>query len=152
VDAKKAAIVILVLIAILFAVILLANSSNKQKDQAALDKPFSFQDFFDRFTNKRDVLPAELGGSQFLIPVGKPFIVTIPEARGVRVRTMVLEMTRGTKMPVSLKPNGDYGVKVDTTLKLHAKSPELQVFEGGAVLTADCKEPDTILKACELQL
>jgi hypothetical protein len=153
VDAKKAAIVILVLIAILFAVILLASSSNKEKDQTALDKRFSFQAFFDGFTNKREVLPAELGGSEFVIPAGKPFVATIQKAGGVRVRRMFLEMTRGTLIQINLKPNGDYGVEVDIKLKPgFTRSPELQVFEGGAVLTATCGGPDPVLKACELQL
>jgi hypothetical protein len=159
VDEKKAAIVILVLIGILFAVILLASSSNKQKDQANLDQPFSFA-FLDRFTTKRKVLPAELGvsgGGSFAVPASSPFTATIPEAKGVLVRTMALQMTHGAQMTIELEPKGDYGVDVKVTLKLkpppgNIKTPSLQVFEGGAVLTATCVEADPILKTCSLQL
>jgi hypothetical protein len=151
VDAKKGAIIILVLIGVLFAVVLLTSPGQKN-DRGKIDTDF-FSGISDRFTKKRNVQPDELGGGSFTMRGGAEFVTAVAEAKGVQVRTMHLEMTGGSAMEIELDPKGDYGVPVKVKLDTNSrKTPPLQVFEKGAVLQARCTGPDPTLRTCTLQL
>jgi hypothetical protein len=148
-DAKKGAIIILVLIGVLFVVILATSGS--QGDGGKINTN-SFSSIRDRFVTKRSVRPDELGGHDFVIRQGDEFVATVPETKDVRVRTMRLEMTHGNAVEIELNLK-DYGVRVALKLKTDSrKTPSLQVFEKGAVLQARCVVPDPILRTCTLQL
>ena len=150
-DAKKGAIIILVLTGVLFAVVVLTSPGQKN-DRGNIDTD-SFSGISDRFTKKRSVQPGELGGGNFTLRGGEEFVTAVAEAKGVQVRTMRLEMKVGTVIEIELDPKGDYGVPVKVKLKTDfRKTPSLQVFEKGAVLQARCTGPDPTLRTCTLQL
>ena len=147
-DAKKA-IIILALIGVLFVVIL-ATSGTRGEDGTINTN--SFSSIRDRFVSKRSVRPDELGGRDFVIREHDEFMASVPEANDVLMRTISLEMTRGKAVEITLKLN-DYGVRMTVKLTRDSpKTPLLQVFKNGAVLTAHCDPGDPILPTCTLRL
>ena len=148
-DAKKGAIIILVLVGVLFAVILATSGT---RGEGGTINTNSFSSIRDRFVSKRSVRPDELGGRDFVIRQDDEFMASVPEAKDVLMRTMSLEMTRGRAVQITLNLN-DYGVRMTVKLKPESpKTPLLQVFKNGAVLKAHCDAGDPILRTCTLRL
>jgi hypothetical protein len=150
-DAKKVAIIILVLLGVLFVVVL-AMSSDKQKDRRPIDTS-SWKALLHKFVTTRSVLPRELGGRDFVIRANDKFVATIPEAKDVYVRELHLKMTRGSVIEIELdpQPKADYG-PLKGELKTDSSTLSLPVFQGRALLSATCTSADPFFKTCGFQL
>lgn len=152
-DAKKTAIIVLVVIAVLFVFILFAGWGVRD-ESAGLQSPASIDFLKGAFIRGRSVRPTEFVPADLIARSStEPVEFTIKAADDVRVRTMKLEMIQGLEMELELIPKGDYGLPVSVKLRSNFRTtPKLQVFEEGAVLKAKCLRPDMTLAVCRLKL
>lgn len=158
----KVVIIVLVLIALLFALVLVAGSRRK-RDTTADTERSAWAQLFKKLYQEQRVEPSEvnancLAGGAFQLNAGAVCTAAVA-ASEKRVRTASLKLAQGSEAKVIYKPNAGDGkatgdgmaVPVQTKLKA-GKETKFQIMRKGGTLQLVCVSGSGSPGRCMIQL
>lgn len=149
-DAKKASFVLLVLLAIIFALGVGVGAGRKGPG----GRPRWATLAHDWFVRERPLEPSEVkgecvaGGRTIVLRPGAGCTVTIARREDVLIRNMTLELSDGFKVKGTLKPRGDTAGPVSITLQSQVRKLKLPIVEDGAILDLQCAAANPVSLTC----
>lgn len=154
-SAQKAALVLLVVLAVLFGVGIAVGTGRG----GAAGKPWWATVVQEWFVRERPLLAREVrgpcvtGGTSIVLGLNQPCTVQIARGEGVHVRHLTLGLVEGAKVEATLTPRSDVAGPVSISLRADvSKPPTLPVLEDGAMLLLVCVAPGPVTPFCRVAI